>query len=302
MLEKPSELVLFRKVEQGGLGLHNTKYKALASLISTFLQTAANKNFQQSLYHSCLYRYYCLGDDSLEKPMMPPYYNQTFFDTIKKVVEDTPLNPIYMTVKQWYDFLIEEVTMETVDMEGRQIPRKCRVELSYPDNDWAQSFHFSRLRGLSMEARSFSFKLLHQILPFNERLNQLLPNTNPECSLCHSQQAETPLHALFLCQFNSQAATALLNLTRPYAANISAEKALLFDVAVVDTIYELPTMLVLATGMHFIWKNRCNKKRTELYHIRSELECLVSLLRRSRPRLLREAGNMVNNSLANFPI
>ena len=68
MLEKPSELVLFRKVEQGGLGLHNTKYKALASLISTFLQTAANKNFRQSLNHSCLYRYYCLGDDSLRSP------------------------------------------------------------------------------------------------------------------------------------------------------------------------------------------------------------------------------------------
>ena len=143
-----------------------------------------------------------------------------------------------------------------------------------------------------MEVRSFSFKLLHQILP----------NTNPECSLCNSHQAETPLHAIFLCQYNSQAATALLSPTRPYANNISAEKALLFDVAVVDTIYELPTMLVLATGMHFIWKNRCYKKRTELYHIRSEIECLVSLLRRSRPRQLREAGNMVFNSLANFPI
>ena len=39
MLEKPSELILHRKVEQGGLGLHHIKIKALASLITTFLQT-----------------------------------------------------------------------------------------------------------------------------------------------------------------------------------------------------------------------------------------------------------------------
>ena len=52
MLEKPSELLLYRPVEEGGLGLHHVKSKALASLISTFLQTAANPRFQQSLYHS----------------------------------------------------------------------------------------------------------------------------------------------------------------------------------------------------------------------------------------------------------
>ena len=54
MLEKPSELVLYRKVEDGGLGLHNVKCKAMASLISTFLQTAA------------LFRFYCL-----DKPDIP---------------------------------------------------------------------------------------------------------------------------------------------------------------------------------------------------------------------------------------
>ena len=54
MLEKPSELALYRKVEHGGLGLHSCKCKALASLISTFLQTAANPRLQQSLYHNCL--------------------------------------------------------------------------------------------------------------------------------------------------------------------------------------------------------------------------------------------------------
>ena len=137
MLEKPNELVLYRKVEHGGLGLHNIMCKGLASLITTFLQTAASSRFQQSLYHNSLYRYYCLGDESVVKPDLPPYYNQSFFETIKKVKEKTPMNPVNMTLNQWYNFLLEEeVTMEVVDDEGRQQPKKCRVELLTPSNDW----------------------------------------------------------------------------------------------------------------------------------------------------------------------
>ena len=52
--QKPSEVLLYRGVEQGGLGLHHIHSKALANLISTFIQTACNKNFQNSLFHSWL--------------------------------------------------------------------------------------------------------------------------------------------------------------------------------------------------------------------------------------------------------
>ena len=302
MLEKPSELVLYRKVDHGGLGLHNIKCKALASLLTTFLQTAASTRFQQSLYHNSLYRYYCLGDDSLAKPDMPPYYTQSFFDVIKKVKENSPLNPVNMSVKQWYDYLLEEeVTMEVVDDEGRLQPKKCRVELLAPSNDWSKSFYLSRLRGLSTEIRSFTFKLIHQLLPFNQRLNQFLPNNREDCQLCSAHYPESPLHGLFRCEKNNDAAQFLLHLTRPYDSTITEENVLLFNLNC-EPMYEVPTMLVLATGLNLIWQNRINKKGTTLYQIRAEIECLVSLLRRSRSKKLREAGNMVNNTLTNFPL
>ena len=37
-----------------------------------------------------MYHYYCLGEDILQKPEIPPYYSEMFFDTIKKVIFDTP--------------------------------------------------------------------------------------------------------------------------------------------------------------------------------------------------------------------
>ena len=72
MLEKPSELLLHRPVEEGGLGLHHLQSIALASLINTFLQTSANPSFQQSPYHSLLYRRHCLQDNSVPDIELPP--------------------------------------------------------------------------------------------------------------------------------------------------------------------------------------------------------------------------------------
>ena len=72
-LEKPPEMILHRPIQYGGLGLHNVKYKAMASLLRTFMESAANPAYNQSLYHSQLYRHYVLEDDSImTPPPLPP--------------------------------------------------------------------------------------------------------------------------------------------------------------------------------------------------------------------------------------
>ena len=301
MLEKPSELVLFRKVDQGGLGLHNVKHKALAALITTFLQTAANPKFQRSLFHNSLYRSYVLMDDSILKPDLPPYYNQTFFDIIRKVKDHSPLNPIQMNLSQWYNYLVEEfVTMEVVDDEGRMQAKRCRVELLYPQNDWQESFNLARVRGLPTDTRSFCFKLLHQLLPFNARLHTFISTTNPLCQLCEQATPDTPEHGFFMCDANQQAGNYITHLIRPYDSNITQQRCLLLNLMTAPT-YELMSILILATGLATIWNNRHKKKQTSPFQIRTDLECLISLLRKSRARILREAGSMIENTLNNFP-
>ena len=133
MLEKPSELLLYRPVEEGGLGLHHVQSKAEASLISTFVQTAANPSFQNSLYHSLLYRRYCLLDETAAELEPPPYYSMKFFNIIRDVVKNTPLNPVHMSVKQWHRNLLEtNVAMKRVDDEGRIVSKKCKLEDLHP--------------------------------------------------------------------------------------------------------------------------------------------------------------------------
>ena len=59
---------------------------------------------------------------------LPPYYSQEFVNIIKDVKENTPLNPLSMTVKDWYRHLLEkEVTMEVIDDEGRMVPKLSKV-------------------------------------------------------------------------------------------------------------------------------------------------------------------------------
>ena len=71
LLLKPEELIMYRPASYGGLGILNVKYKAMASLIKTFLETAAHEKFWPSLYHTTLFRYHVIGDLSLTNPGIP---------------------------------------------------------------------------------------------------------------------------------------------------------------------------------------------------------------------------------------
>ena len=302
MLEKPNELLLYRPVEEGGLGLHHVQSKAQASLISTFLQTAVNPRFQSSLYHSLLYRRYCLHDTTVPELAPPPYYSMEFFETIKDVVDNSPLNPVQMTVKQWYRYLLEvNVTMEKVDDEGRMAVKKCKVEELNPSLNWQLSYYLGRLTGLTPEVKTFNFKMTHMILPCKERISQLLPNALPACNLCRAQETESITHAMFQCEINREAALYLLAHTKIYDTTITQEKVLKLQIHT-DALYELPTMVVLCSGLSLIWRNRQDKKATRLYDIRAEIECRIQTLRKSRKRKLREASKIIQNSLENFPV
>ena len=136
LLEKPSEAVMCRPASHGGLGLTSVKFKAQAILIRTFLETAAIPKFRHSLLHSLLFRFHVLGDTTVTDPGYPPYYPAAFFDTIRYVHHETPLNILSMSTGQWVRLLTENgLTMEMVAGQHQYIP--CRAESKSPNNDWS---------------------------------------------------------------------------------------------------------------------------------------------------------------------
>ena len=258
MLLKPSEVLLYRSVEEGGLGLQNIQCRAQAALITTFLQTAINPRFQPSLYHQWLYNYHVDEDRTLPNPGYPPFYKEAFFMIIRKFKKESMENIAHVTMRQWYQYLLgQNVTEREVDAEGRKEVVPCRIERKLPDVLWGEIYRVSRLKGLCPEEKSFSLKLIHELLPVKKRVKEIIPTTVPTC-WCDDGLDESLLHAFYECPKNAEAATALLRLVKVYDKDMTPIKSLRLEFRV-EEIYTLTVATMLVTGLHYIWKQRLQK-------------------------------------------
>jgi hypothetical protein len=149
LLLKPSELFLFRSKEDGGLGLHNVKVRALALLIKTFLETAINPQFTHSLFHEQLFRFNVLEEHSLPDSGFTPYYDKDFFSLIQHYKVNSVMKKSTLTVKQWYSLLLDDhVCMNhgNDDAPASLIPG--RPETLHPNSDWPQIWSNVKTQGL----------------------------------------------------------------------------------------------------------------------------------------------------------
>ena len=299
LFQKPSEVTLYRRVDEGGLGLHHIQSKAQANLISIFMQTAANKNFRGSLFHSWLFRFHIEGDRSLPDPGFTPYYDRKFFALIKSVQQKTSLNIVYLSVKQWYHHLLELNVIKTgmdEDRVSELIP--CRIEVKNPNVSWLNSYSTSRMKGLSPDNKSFLFKLIHELLPSKERLHSLGQSPSSLC-WCNSGESESYQHLFFHCEKNVLAGQALFRCVRAYDSCISEQKCLRLELES-DDPFRLASVCVLSAGFELIWNNRKQRKTTSIISIRAEMEMEISIKRKSRLRNLQECANIMENMINNF--
>ena len=283
-LEKPQEFVLFRPIIKGGLGMHNVRIKALATLIKTFMETAANPSFTHSLLHTLLYRYYVLNDDSVDNPPpIPPYFSINLFNTIKYVRDKTPMNVERMSTAQWYRLLLEmNITMEKKDDDTMEYI-KSRAEINYPENDWDESWRRARIRGLGSQAFSFLWRLLHNLLPTEDRLSRILPNSSPNCKICPLQVIADQSHCFFQCRSTVETGNWLLSVIRHHDHSVTASKLIKLDFKCSDSA-EMPLVWIVAQSLLYMWGVRTSGKIVSLANTRAVLESKISLLRETRYR------------------
>ena len=91
----------------------------------------------------------------------------------------------------------------------------------------------------------------------------------------------------------------MLRCAQSYDDQLTPEKALSLQLRA-DEVFSLATITILSTGLETIWANRQHKKVTTLFMMRAELECAVSIRRRSRNRIIREDGDVIENILNDF--
>ena len=268
---KPEEKILFRPPSYGGLGVHNVKLKAQAALTRSFLETACHPQFLHSLYHSSLYRYHVQNETSIPDPGFPPFYPKEFFSKIREVYLKSPLKVATMTQKQWYNLLLEDSCTMEIGEGGTKEFIRCKVEIASPGTDWEKSWRMARLKGLGPEHTSFLFKLLHNILPTQERLHRANNDVSQLCKSAGCSQEEDLEHSLVHCQANQQVGRNLLEVLRLHQPNLTTASVLRLETEV-DEEVELPLVWLTAAFYLSILEERKACSRVEPHLTKVQLE------------------------------
>ena len=242
--------------------------------------------FRHILFHEVLFRFHVLGEISLPEPSLPPYYDKEFFNTIKHYHETSPLNIAVMTTKQWYKVLLEDKVLMTSTNET--LPRSlipARVEALSPLTDWSTTWTLARTRGLGSDLTAILFKILHQLLPTQDRVSRLTRNQTQNtglCQLCYAE-VEDQKHAFFSCPYSSTAGSELLEYVHEVLPDLSPEAALRLEFSQeLSEEEQLATVCLLTTGLQYIWSARVEKKPAILYKMRADIEAQIAILRRTR--------------------
>ena len=286
LLIKPEELVLYRSRQQGGLGLMNVKYRAMAELIKSFLDTAINPKFKRNLFHHALYRWHIEDDRDIPDPGKPPYFSDDLFAAIK-AAKSEGLRPSSMTVGMWYRFLMEEKVFQEKDENGFSFPIQMKAEKLSPNNNWEVIWPLIILPGLDSRTRSFLLKLLHNLLPTQERLHRVLPNKvlSPTCSLCPQATCGDQLHSLILCPFNNGVGLWLYCCIRQLFPGMESTQLISLNFET-NHISEkaFPAIWMIAKTLLIIWASRTSNTVNTIIITRASLEAEIMLLRKTRFR------------------
>ena len=190
------------------------------------------------------------------------------------------LNIKTMSVKLWYKHLIEvQVTHSEPEDPSALVP--CRVERLAPGIDWGRSWLAVCIPGLTPEMRSFLWKMLHCILPTQERLHRMnMPNAPlPLCVQCTEGKLDDIEHALLRCNKIKPGADFLLETLKSEIPDITFERIKYLDFRSEDLL--VPTYLTTAT-LSQLWSSRSCTRNLSWNSVRANVEQSILTLRKSR--------------------
>ena len=284
MLQK-SQRFCYTHLEINRLCLSTFHVKALAGYVTTYLQTAANPKFIPNMLHSQLYKKHVLGEDVPSAPeQLPPYFSPELFSIMKKVNDESPLNIVNMSEKDWTRLLTEDfVTM--IPGPGNNIPRlftPCRAELASPATDWCLSWEACRQPGVPPELASFLWKMMLNLLCTQAKLHRMGTIRSADCKMQGCSETGTLVHELFTCSKNDGVGHQLLHCLQQYVPGIHYDAALRLEHGDASQDESLPLTLVTAITLQAVLKERENKTKVRSYRVRAELEQYINLLRTTR--------------------
>ena len=163
-----------------------------------------------------------------------------------------------MNIKQWYIFLVKRE--ETVQTEEMAVLRPCRVTRNNPTARWDIIWKNIHIRALSSETISFLWKLVHELLPSEERVHATLGNQSAACKFsCPGNPTADIMHCMFSCSLTSEVGSFLLRTIQQFSPGTSETDILRLDIADND-----PLIWFAAKTLHYSWSQRVLGRRGDV--------------------------------------
>jgi hypothetical protein len=125
------------------------------------------------------------------------------------------------------------------------------------------------------------WKLIHQLLPTEERLARILPNSVSNCKLCPVPTLANLSHCFFSCVSTMEMGEKLLSTLAVHDPSVTPNKVLRLEFEC-ETSMEMPLVWITAQTLFYMWGVRCSGKIVDSTLTRATLESKISLLRETR--------------------
>ena len=175
---------LYKKRDEGGIGLFNIYVKAKSIFVSTNLKVFLNaRENSMSKYYLAL-----KINNILKINIMPrnvtlrttPYY-EYFIDALKLTVYNKDFPNV--NSRNVYEMLMP-----------KNIPK---IENEYPLYNWKNIWCNISFKYINVNDKPIIFKYIHEILPNNKRLYQCRLKDNPNCIYCNIEDSN--IHRFYYC-------------------------------------------------------------------------------------------------------
>ena len=218
-----------------------------------------------------MYRAYIL-DEGVEAPPVPPYYDEEFFAIIKEAINDGE-DVVSMSVKHWYNYLLEKNITMITNTEGR-ILRPCRVQNLYADIAWEAVWSNVRHPALSNQTKSFAWKFVHDLLPTEVRLYAASLNKDPYCRFsCVGNPIGDMEHCFFQCRTTAEVGSWLLNVHQK--VNSVSNPCLIMKL---DFQANVGLLILIIKALEFCWSKRSASRDAILVEFLASLETELKVL------------------------
>ena len=269
----------------------------MAELIKYFIDSAINPKFQHNVYHQALYEWYVDGDTKMKNPGKSPYYSIHFFEAIKTVKENEPLDIIHLSIGMWYRALVKLFVMSEMDENGFVFTLSPKVELRNPSIDWSTVWNLASNSVIDSDDSSFLFRCLHNLLPTQQFLAKIdrSKQLSNSCNLCDLNVTDSRQHLFFDCTFNNGVGLGLLKCLKKICPSITADRILTLSLGC--ELHErnaAAATWIIAKVLHATWLSRRQKKETDVRRVRALIESSIMILRKSRhAALAKDIENLV---------